>query len=98
MHAVLSRNMYSLHGLLALMRPSFGQVCQALMVVSYWTPGSAQCHAASVTWPHSSRACSVLAGLPSVRRVSDHGPSASTASMKASVMRMELLLFWPLTV
>jgi hypothetical protein len=38
--------MYSEHGLLALMRPEAGQVCQALIVVSYCTPGSAQRHAA----------------------------------------------------
>ena len=35
------------HGLLALMRPEFGHVCQRLMVVSYCTPGSPQCHAHS---------------------------------------------------
>ena len=46
LQAVLSRNMYSLHGLLALMRPALGQVCQALMVLSNWTPGSAQRQAA----------------------------------------------------
>jgi hypothetical protein len=33
-------------GLLALMRPSSGQVCHSLMVVSYCTPGSAQAQAA----------------------------------------------------
>ena len=35
LHAVLSRNMYSLHGLLALIRPLLGHVFQRLMVVSY---------------------------------------------------------------
>ena len=39
--------MYSEHGFDALMRPVFGSVCHALIVVSYWTPGSAHCHAAS---------------------------------------------------
>src|SRR3989338_1768742 len=34
LHAVLSRNMYSLHGFDALMRPDFGQVCHSLIVVS----------------------------------------------------------------
>src|SRR6476619_7023611 len=48
LHAVLSRNMYSLHGLLALMRPLLGQVCHLLIVVSYCTPGSPQCQAHSV--------------------------------------------------
>jgi len=38
--------MYSEHGLLARMRSVFGQVCQRLIVVSNWTPGSAQRHAA----------------------------------------------------
>ena len=34
------------HGFVALIRPSSGQVCHSLMVVSNWTPGSAQVHAA----------------------------------------------------
>ena len=34
LHAVSSRNMYSEHGLEALMRPLSGQVCHSLMVVS----------------------------------------------------------------
>src|SRR5579863_4772210 len=46
LHAVLSRNMYSEHGLEALMRPPSGQVCHSLMVLSYCTPGSAQAQAA----------------------------------------------------
>ena len=35
LHAELSRCMYSLHGLDALIRPDSGQVCQSLIVVSY---------------------------------------------------------------
>src|SRR4051794_652538 len=46
LHAVLSRNIYSLHGLLALIRPDCGHVCHSLIVSSYCTPGSAQRHAA----------------------------------------------------
>src|ERR1700693_224163 len=42
---VSSRNMNSLHGLLALIRPVAAEVCQSLMVVSYWTPGSPHCQA-----------------------------------------------------
>src|SRR5690349_24200018 len=42
----LSRCMYSLHGLLAVMRPDSGVVCQSLIVSSYWMPGSAHSHAA----------------------------------------------------
>ena len=49
LHAVSSRNMYSEHGFDALIRPEFGHVCQRLMVESYWTPGSAQPHAALAT-------------------------------------------------
>jgi hypothetical protein len=44
---VSSRNMYSEHGFEALMRPEAGQVCQSLMVVSYWMPGSALAQAAN---------------------------------------------------
>ena len=47
LQAVSSRNMYSLHGLLALIRPLCGQVCHALMVESYWSPGSALRQAAN---------------------------------------------------
>src|SRR3712207_7780568 len=42
-----SRNMYSEQGLLALMRPLSGQVCQRFIVVSNCKPGSPQVHAAS---------------------------------------------------
>src|SRR6476620_4098926 len=47
LQAVSSRNMYSLHGFDALIRPLLGQVCQRLIVVSYCTPGSPQCQAHS---------------------------------------------------
>ena len=39
--------MYSLQGLLALMRAVFFEVCQRLTVVSYCMPGSPQCQVAS---------------------------------------------------
>jgi hypothetical protein len=39
--------MYSLQGLLALMRAVFGLVCQSLIVVSNCMPGSPHCQAAS---------------------------------------------------
>src|SRR5664279_2718294 len=42
----LSSDMYSEHGLLAVIRPVSGLVCQSLIVSSYWMPGSAQAHAA----------------------------------------------------
>src|SRR5207237_1987815 len=60
LHAVSSRNMYSLHGLDALMRPSAGQVCHSLIVVSNCSPGSAHDQAAYAIWSHSSLALSVL--------------------------------------
>ena len=50
LQAESSTCMYSEHGFDALMRPDTGQVCQSLIVVSYWTPGSAQRHAASAIW------------------------------------------------
>ena len=90
--------MYSEHGLQALIRPDSGQVCQSLIVVSYCTPGSAQAQAASAIWSQRSRALTVLATSPSVRRVRFQSPSFSTASMKSFVTRTELFEFWPETV
>ena len=86
--------MYSLHGLEALIRPDSGQVCQRLMIVSYWTPGSAQRQAASAIWLISSRAGSVFTASPVVRAVRSQSSPASTASMNSSVTRTELLAFW----
>src|SRR5215469_15189019 len=42
----LSRWTYSEQGLLEVIRPDSGQVCQSLMVPSYWMPGSAHSQAA----------------------------------------------------
>src|SRR5215218_5472787 len=42
LQAESSIDMYSEHGLDAVIGPVFGSVCQRLIVVSYWTPGSAQ--------------------------------------------------------
>jgi hypothetical protein len=61
LQAESSTCMYSEHGLDALIRPEFGQVCQRLIVVSYCTPGSAQRQAASAISRISSRA---LIGSP----------------------------------
>ena len=47
LHEELSSDMYSEHGLDAVMRPVSGLVCQSLIVSSYWMPGSAHSHAAS---------------------------------------------------
>src|SRR5271155_2446300 len=56
LQAVSSRNMYSEHGLLALIRPELGHVCQRLIVVSYCTPGSPQYQAPSAILASRSRA------------------------------------------
>src|SRR5881396_1351495 len=94
LHAESSRCMYSEHGFDALIRPEFGHVCHALIVVSYWTPGSAQRHDASAIWRSSSRALTVSTTDPSVRAVRFQSPFSSAASMNASVTRTELLAFW----
>src|SRR5262245_27604718 len=96
-------NKYSLHGLLARMSPSSGQVCHSLMVEWNCTPGSAQLHAAKAIWSHSSRAARVFFAFgarfsffalsSSVRQYKCHGPFASTAFMNSLVIRTELLLF-----
>src|ERR671938_65011 len=94
LHALSSIDMYSLHGFDALMRPVFGSVCHLLMVVSYWTPGSAQRQAASAMSCRIFRALTVSTTVPSVRAVRFHSASDSDASMKASVTRTELFAFW----
>ena len=48
MHAVSSRNMYSEQGFDARIGPDCGHVCQSLMVVWNWIPGSAEAHAANM--------------------------------------------------
>src|SRR3954464_7195873 len=94
LQAESSTCMYSLHGFDALIRPEFGEVCQSLIVVSYWTPGSAQRHAASAMSRMSSRASTVSTTRPSTRAVSAHSSPFSTARMNSSVTRTELLAFW----
>src|SRR5256714_9341543 len=94
LHAESSMCMYSEHGFDALMRPVFGRVCQELIVVSYWTPGSAHSHAACEIWRRRSRASSVPTTVPSTRAVRFHGLPSTAASMKESVTRTELFAFW----
>src|SRR3712207_2938571 len=94
LHAESSTCMYSEHGFEALMRPEFGDVCHWLIVVSYWTPGSAQRHAASAMSRMSSRASTDSMTLPSERAVRSHDSPFSTARMNSSVTRTELLAFW----
>ena len=91
---LLSRLMYSEHGLDAVIRPVSGLVCQSLIVSSYWMPGSAQAHAAWAILPNSSRASTVSITRLSVRARSPNGSPSSTARMNSSVTRTELLAFW----
>ena len=67
LHELLSRLMYSEHGLDAVIRPVSGLVCQSLIVSSYWMPGSAHSHAACAILPNSSRASTVSMTRLSVR-------------------------------
>src|SRR6476661_6435565 len=90
----LSRWTYSLHGLLALIRPDSGQVCQSLMVPSYWIPGSAHSQAdwamLRISWRASTRSTT-----SPVRRASrSNSLPSSTARMNSSETRTELLAFW----
>ena len=78
----------------ALIRPDSGQVCQRLMIVSYWTPGSAHSQAALAIRFISSRAGSDFVVSPLVRAFSAQSSPASKACMKSSVTRTELLAFW----
>ena len=76
LHAVSSRNMYSEHGFDARIGPDFGQVCQSLMVVWNWMPGSAEAQAAWPIFSHRSRALSVFTVLPPRRAVRFQSPSS----------------------
>src|SRR5215472_3346647 len=94
LQAVSSRNMYSLQGLLALMRAVVLQVCQRLTVVSYCMPGSPQCQVESAILWSRSRALSFSLGWPSVTFLVHQSRFSSTACMKSSVTRTEWLAFW----
>src|SRR5699024_615701 len=90
----LSRDMYSLHGLDAVIRPVSGLVCQSLMVSSYCRPGSAHSHAALAILPMSSRASTSSMTEPSIREVSPKSVPSATACVNSSVTRTELFAFW----
>ena len=98
LQAVLSKNMYSEHGLDALMRPPSGQVCHSLMVVSYCTPGSAQAQAANATSFHNFSEGIEPIGLPVVRAIKSQFFPSFNAWKKVFGIRIELLEFWPATV
>src|SRR3989339_1696274 len=85
LQAESSTNMYSAHGLEALIRPEFGQVCQPLIVESYCTPGSPQAQAASAMVLNISRARKLGPGRSGwVTQCVVHDLSAFTASMNSS--------------
>src|SRR3954453_19159805 len=91
---LLSRLMYSEHGLDALIRPVSGLVCQSLIVSSYWMPGSAHSQAAWVTLRNRSLASTVSMTEPSMRARRPNSVPSSTARMNSSETRTELLAFW----
>src|SRR5690348_16570884 len=94
LHDELSRCMYSLHGLDAVIRPVSGQVCQVLIVSSYWMPGSAHSHAAWAILRNRLRPLTVDTTLPSSRARSAKSVSSSIERMNSSETRTELLAFW----
>src|SRR4051794_20927474 len=94
LHDELSRCMYSLQGLDAVIRPVSGQVCQSLIVPSYWMPGSAQLQAASAIFRNNAFASTVSMTSPVLRPRRPNSLPSSTARMNSSLTRMELLAFW----
>src|SRR6516225_11971074 len=90
----LSRWTYSEHGLLAVIRPDSGQVCQSLIVLSYWMPGSAHSQAAWAIFLNSALASTVSMTSPVRRAARSNVPLFSTARMNSSLTRTELLAFW----
>ena len=101
LQAVSSRNMYSEHGLEARIGPDAGQVCQSLMVVSNWMPGSARGPGGvGDLVPEVARLERLAWRVPSdgarVERPSRRRPRPRFR--KSSVTRTELLEFWPETV
>src|SRR5215210_2667776 len=98
LHEELSRCMYSEQGLLAVMRPDSGVVCQSLIVSSYWIPGSAHSQAAFAILAKSSLASTVSRTSPLVRARRPKRSPFSTARMNSSVTRTELFAFWYCTL
>src|SRR3954447_7422438 len=94
LHEELSSDMYSEHGLEAVIRPVSGLVCQSLIVSSYCSPGSAHSQAAVAILRNRSRASTVSMTSPVLRPRSPKSVPSSTARMNSSVTRTELLAFW----
>src|SRR5277367_2572160 len=94
LHEELSRLRYSEHGLLAVIRPDSGFVCQSLIVSSYCSPGSAHSQAACAIFRNRLFASTVSRTSPVRRASRSKGPPSSTAFMNSSLTRTELLAFW----
>src|SRR5690349_19790494 len=93
LQAESSRNMYSLQGFEALMRAVFFEVCQRLTVVSYCMPGSPHRQVASEILFSRSFALKVCIGRPPRTARVEKSVSRTTAYIKSSVTRTELLAF-----
>ena len=98
LQAESSRNMYSEQGFEALIGPELGQVCQRLIVLWYWTPGSPQILVPSAMRSISSRAECSPTFSPDVTAYVAHLSSFSTACINSSVTRTERLEFWNITL
>ena len=83
---------------MARISPEAAPVCQLLYVSWNCRPGSAHIQAAWTIFFHRSRAWMVFTTSPEVLAIRSQVRSFSTASMKASVTRMELLAFMDETV
>src|SRR5215469_9394910 len=94
LHDELSRLRYSEQGLLAVIRPDSGLVCQSLIVSSYWIPGSAHSQAAWAICRNRPLASTVSTTSPVRRASRSNLPPFSTARMNSSETRTELLAFW----
>src|SRR3954462_8636711 len=94
LHEELSSDMYSEHGLEAVIRPVSGLVCQSLIVSSYCSPGSAHSQAAVAILRNRSRASTFSMTSPVLRPRNPKSVPSSTARMNSSVTRTELLAFW----
>src|SRR3954454_2603525 len=90
----LSSDMYSEHGLDAVIRPVSGLLCQSLIVSSYWRPGTAHSQAATAILRQRVRASTVSMTSPVLRARRPKSVPCSTARMNSSVTRTELLAFW----
>src|SRR3954452_25465906 len=94
LHDESSSDMYSEHGLDAVIRPVSGLVCQSLMVSSYCRPGSAHSQAAVAMSRNSFFASTRSISSPSNRPRSAKSAPSSYARMNSSETRTELLAFW----